>query len=78
LRESCNNTDRDIISANIRRIVKSKRIKYSEIAEALSVNIQTVYSYTKKSGYTVKPEPFTLLLLSTYLHVDVAEFFYNV
>lgn len=62
--------DRETIAANLRSIKKERKLKSVELSEIMDISIHTVYAYTKDRGYPVKPDPFALLLLASYLKID--------
>lgn len=64
------NTDRDDIAIELRRIQKVYRLKGKDLADIMGMSVHTVYAYTKKRWNTIKPDPYALLLLATYLNID--------
>jgi hypothetical protein len=64
-------TDRNIISNNIKTLMSKHNIKAKKLSEILDVSIHSVYGYTKKTGYELKADLDVLLLLALYLDIDI-------
>jgi len=74
--EKYNNTDRNIIKANIktilRKIKKTHRLKTKDIAEKLGLSPQCIAQMGQLSGY-YKPDFFTVLKLCNLLNISITE-----
>lgn len=67
-------TSQETIKSNIKRLMTKHEIKHGELTEILSISMHTAYSYTNKANSN-KPELFNLMLIASYVRVEVAEFF---
>lgn len=77
VRRIYNNTDRSIISDNIKMLMSKHSIRASKLAEVLDMSIHSVYGYTKKTGHLLKPDLDVLLLFALYLDIDIEKLLTN-
>lgn len=72
IKELYTNCPQTAIKANIKRIMKDRKVKHKEIAESLNISSHTAYSYTNAANNN-KPELYNLLILSDYLNVSILD-----
>ena len=65
-----NNSDNNTIKNNITRLLKPYKALY--VAEALNIDVQTVYAWQKKKGGN-KPNILTALELCQFLGITISD-----
>lgn len=74
LKTQYNNIDTIQLKKNVRDVMKKYNISFEELAQILEVSNHTVYSYGKKTSKN-KPDLYNLLILASYLNIDINDLF---